>query len=64
MTVMLSAEIGYANTMLDRRLEHASGFVQPLSDFLVQCRKMQKGEEANLGVIFEKQLEMDLKVLP
>ena len=34
----------------------------PLSDFLVHVQeKMQKGEEANLGVIFEKQLEMDLK---
>ena len=40
----------------------AKRFSQPLSDFLVHVQeKMQKGEEANLGVIFEKQLEMDLK---
>ena len=63
MTVMLSAEIGYANTMLDEAFGSIAKRVsQPLSDFLVHVQeKMQKGEEANLGVIFEKQLEMDLK---
>ena len=46
-----------------RRLANIAKRVsQPLSDFLVHVQeKMQKGEEANLGVIFEKQLEMDLK---
>ena len=63
MTVMLSAEIGYANTMLDEAFGSIAKRVSPpLSDFLVHVQeKMQKGEEANLGVIFEKQLEMDLK---
>ena len=63
MTVMLSAEIGYANTMLDEAFGSIAKRVsQPLSDFLVHVQeKMQNGEEANLGVIFEKQLEMDLK---
>ena len=56
MTVMLSAEIGYANTMLDEAFGSIAKRVsQPLSDFLVHVQeKMQKGEEANLGVIFEK----------
>ena len=59
MTVMLSAEIGYANTMLDEAFGSIAKRVSPpLSDFLVHVQeKMQKGEEANLGVIFEKQLE-------
>ena len=63
MTVMLSAEIGYANTILDEAFGSIAKRVSPpLSDFLVHVQeKMQKGEEANLGVIFEKQLEMDLK---
>ena len=52
MTVMLSAEIGYANTMLDEAFGSIAKRVsQPLSDFLVHVQeKMQKGEEANLGV--------------
>ena len=55
MTVMLSAEIGYANTMLDEAFGSIAKRVSPpLSDFLVHVQeKMQKGEEANLGVIFE-----------
>ena len=39
-----------------------SGFHSRFQIFWYMCRKRcQKGEEANLGVIFEKQLEMDLK---
>ena len=65
MTVMLSAEIGYANTILDEAFGSIAKRVSPpLSDFLVHVQeKMQKGEEANLGVIFEKQLEMVSSVI-
>ena len=49
MTVMLSAEIGYANTMLDEAFGSIAKRVsQPLSDFLVHVQeKMQKGEEGS-----------------
>ena len=63
MTVMLSAEIRYANAMLDEAFDSIAKRVSPpLSDFLLHVQeKMREGEEANLGVIFEKQLELDLK---
>ena len=52
MTVMLSAEIGYANTMLDEAFGSIAKRVsQPLSDFLVHVQeKMQKGEEADVAM--------------
>ena len=62
MTVMLSAEIGYANTMLDEAFGSIAKRFHSRFQISGTCAgKMQKGEEANLGVIFEKQLEMDLK---
>lgn len=49
MTVMLSAEIGYANTMLDEAFwQHCKAGFTAAFGFLVHVQeKMQKGEEAN-----------------
>ena len=44
MTVMLSAEIGYANTMLDEAFGSIAKRVsQPLSDFLVHVQEKMQG---------------------
>lgn len=49
MTVMLSAEIGYANTMLDEAFGSIAKRVsQPLSDFLYMYRKRCKKEKKRI----------------